>query len=228
MLGEFGGWKFTPADTTISLIAASTNALNGALLARRPDHYKGYTVAGIVMMAVVGGIVGGVARDVLLNQVPAPLTNPAYLFLAIGFGIVGYAMAYGEGQEFREGWFQFMTAFSLPWFAISGAQKAIDQGLPVIAAVLVGVVGATAGRYLIDITSGNTPKQFVANEWFVGTAVVASVVWIALNAWGLSIWPSTIIAFLISFALRLAAVHWRFEMPVPKEVTAPSTSGEHL
>jgi len=32
--------------TTVDLIAASTNALNGALLARRPDHYKQFTIAG--------------------------------------------------------------------------------------------------------------------------------------------------------------------------------------
>lgn len=32
----FEGWKFTGSFTTVDLVAASTNALNGALLARRP------------------------------------------------------------------------------------------------------------------------------------------------------------------------------------------------
>jgi hypothetical protein len=40
----FTGWKFTGNFTTLDLVAASTNALNGALLARRPDHYKNFTV----------------------------------------------------------------------------------------------------------------------------------------------------------------------------------------
>ena len=39
----FGGFMWTGNFTTIDLIAASTNALNGALLARRPDHYRNFT-----------------------------------------------------------------------------------------------------------------------------------------------------------------------------------------
>ena len=65
---HFGGWKWTGEFTTIDLIAASTNALNGALLARRPDHYKNFTVGGIILMALLGGLGGGIIRDVLLAR----------------------------------------------------------------------------------------------------------------------------------------------------------------
>ena len=54
-----GGFKWTGDLTTIDLIAATTNALNGALLARRPDHYRNFTVVGILLMALLGGIGGG-------------------------------------------------------------------------------------------------------------------------------------------------------------------------
>jgi hypothetical protein len=59
---------------------------------------------------------------VLLNKVPAALTNPAYILLCLAAGIIGYRIAFSEGQLFREGLFQFMTSFSLPWYAIAGAQ----------------------------------------------------------------------------------------------------------
>jgi len=62
-----GGFKWTGSFTTIDLIAATTNALNGALLARRPDHYRNFTVVGILLMALLGGIGGGVTRDVILE-----------------------------------------------------------------------------------------------------------------------------------------------------------------
>ena len=76
-----GGWKWIGDFTTLDLIAAATNALNGALLARRPDHYKNYTVVGIMLMALLMGLGGGITRDVLVNQVPGALTNPAYITL---------------------------------------------------------------------------------------------------------------------------------------------------
>src|SRR5262249_14719304 len=69
----FTGWKFTGNYTTVDLIAASTNALNGALLARRPDHYKNFTAIGILGMALLGGLGGGITRDVLLGNVPSAL-----------------------------------------------------------------------------------------------------------------------------------------------------------
>jgi uncharacterized membrane protein YeiH len=70
------GFKWTGSFTTIDLIAATANALNGAILARRPDHYRNFTIAGVLLMALLGGIGGGVTRDVLLNKVPSALTNP--------------------------------------------------------------------------------------------------------------------------------------------------------
>ena len=129
-------------------------------------------MVGILLMAILGGIGGGVTRDVILNKIPSAFTNPAYLTLCIVFGIVGYLLAYGKGQLFREGLFQFATAFSLPWYAIVGAEAAIMADLPLIAAMAIAVIGATAGRYLIDVSCGVSPKQFVQGEWFVGTAVL--------------------------------------------------------
>lgn len=38
-----GGFQWTGEFTTLDLIAAATNALNAALLCRRPDHYKNFT-----------------------------------------------------------------------------------------------------------------------------------------------------------------------------------------
>jgi hypothetical protein len=73
--------------TIIDLIAATTNAFNGALLARQPSHYRKYTIVGIVLLAIFGGIGGGVSRDVLLNDIPSALTNPLYLILC---AIAGY------------------------------------------------------------------------------------------------------------------------------------------
>jgi uncharacterized membrane protein YeiH len=155
-----GGFKWAGSFTTIDLIAATTNALNGALLARRPDHYKNFTVVGIILMALVGGIGGGVTRDMILNKVPSAFTNPAYILLCLAAGIVGYLIAFSSGQLFREGLFQFMTSFSLPWYAIAGAIAAEKAGLPVLGVLALAVIAPTAGRWYIDVSCGVPPKQF--------------------------------------------------------------------
>ena len=214
---HWGGFSWHGNFTTIDLIAASTNSLNGALLARRPDHYKQYSVVGILLMALLGGLGGGITRDVMVAQVPSALTNPAYITLALGFGVAGYFLAYGEGQLFREGFFQFMTAFSLPWYAIVGAQKGVKVGLPVLACLLLALIGPTAGRYYIDITSGKTPKQFIRSEWFIGTALLTGLVWILVYWAGAGTSWAAGIAFAVGFSFRLIAMFYGWEEPLPKE-----------
>jgi uncharacterized membrane protein YeiH len=214
---QWGSWKFTGSFTGIDLIAASTNALNGALLARRPDHYKNFTRTGIILMAILGGIGGGVVRDIILNKVPAAFTNPAYIALCLMFGLIGYELAFGKGQLFREGIFQFATAFSLPWYAIMGAYAAVKAGLPVIGALAIAVIAPTAGRYLIDITCGVPPKQFIRGEFFVATALLSGAVWLACDSAGLNIWPAVLIAFVVGFSVRLLALYLGWEEPLAKE-----------
>jgi uncharacterized membrane protein YeiH len=212
----WGGFEWWGSFTTVDLIAATTNGLNGALLARRPDHYKQFTIVGILLMALLGGLGGGITRDVLVGDIPAALTNPAYITLCLAAGFVGYLIAYAGGQLFREGVFQFITAFSLPWYAIVGAQKGIDVGLPVWGALFLAVVGPTAGRFYIDVASSVSPKQFIRGEWFVGTALLTGVVWILVYWAGASTWIAAASAFVIGFTFRTAALFRGWEEPLPQ------------
>lgn len=203
--------------TIIDLIAATTNAFNGALLARQPSHYRKYTVVGILLIAIFGGIGGGVSRDILLNDIPSALTNAWYLILTPIAGLLALRISGNLDQARTARLFDFMSMFSLPWYAAVGANKALEANLPYLACVLIGVVGPTAGRFLIDITSGVTPQHFVRGEWFVGTAVLTSIVYVVADAgFGLDIWPATLIAFAVGFGFRFAARRLGLEEPLPK------------
>ncbi|OQQ14091.1 hypothetical protein B0675_28335 [Streptomyces sp. M41(2017)] len=213
----FGSFEFTGGGTLINLVAATTNALNGALLARRPDHYKNFTVIGILLMALLGGIGGGVSRDVLVGRVPAALTNSSYIALCLTAGVIGHLLAYDKGQLFREGLFQFVTSFALPWYAIVGAQTGVEVGLPVLGSLALAVVGPTAGRFLIDVSCGVPPKQFVRGEWFVAIAALTGAVWIVLDQAGLPRAASAPVAFLVGFTVRLTALYRGWEEPLAAE-----------
>ena len=142
--------------------------------------------------------------------------------------MVGYFLAYGEGQLFREGFFQFMTAFSLPWYAIVGAQKGVTVGLPVWGCLLLALVGPTAGRYYIDITSGKTAKQFIRSEWFIGTALLTGLVWILVYWAGAGTWWAAGIAFLVGFTFRLLALYRGWEEPLPREPKGVVVHKDHV
>jgi uncharacterized membrane protein YeiH len=217
-----------PSFPNIDLFSAGINALNGVLVARQPSHNRDYTLAGLLIMAYFGGIGGGVARDVLLNDIPSPLNGPAYLIVCFLMGLLGLAIyRYAESREerFRTRTLAFFKSFTLPWFAILGAHKALDHGLGIFAAIVVGLIATTAGGVLIDLFSGVTPEIVRPSEQLVTTAVLASTVYtvIAVLAKGsLSFFPVTLIAVLVAFVFRVLAVreHWPSIVPVAAPAAA--------
>jgi uncharacterized membrane protein YeiH len=203
---------------TLSLIAATTNAFNGALLARRPDHYRHFTLFGVIILGYIGGIGGGVLRDVLVNKIPSPLVNPWYLIFCLLAGVAALLLDYAGTQRFKEGLFQFATAFTLPWYAVVGAQAAIDAKLGLAAAIVIGVIATTGGRFIIDIACNVIPKQLVRGEFFVLTAALTVVVYLVSTLMlGWSEITGTIVAVVFGFVLRIASQTFGWEELEPWE-----------
>lgn len=222
-ISQFGIWTLGTL-TYIDLVAATTNAFNGALLARRPSHYKHFTVVGIIALGYAGGIGGGVLRDVLLNKVPSPLINPWYLIFALAASILAISISYYSGKRFQDGLFQFMSAFTLPWYAIVGAQAAMDAHLGYIAAILIGVIGTTGGRFLIDVACNVIPKHLVRGHLWIATAALTAIVYVVLHEFaGLSVVAATAIAVIFGLVMRLSSqfLGWEeFEPWEPEQLRA--------
>lgn len=224
IFSDFGFFKLNLIDY-ISLIAATTNAFNGALLARRPDHYKNFTLIGVIILAYAGGIGGGIVRDILVNKVPSPLVNPWYLILCLAAAALALLIDYASEARFKDGLFQFMTAFTLPWYAIVGAQAALAAHLGYIAAVLIGIIATTAGRWIIDVACNVVPKQLVRGEFFVTAAGLTGIAYVVCNqAFGISVIVSTAIAFFVGFGFRLLSQFLGWEEWEPWEPPAVDRS----
>ena len=216
-----------PSFPNIDLFSAGVNALNGVLVARNPSHNRGYTLMGLLIMAFFGGIGGGVSRDMLLNEIPAPLYDVTYLVVCVLMGLLGLAIyRYAETKEerFRTRTLAFFKSFTLPWFAILGAHKALEHDLGIFAAVVVGVIATTAGGVLIDLFSNVTPEVVTPVEHVVTTAVVASLLYtlLALYTRGWAFSYAMLIAAAVAFLFRVFAVrdHW------PQIVFATPATGE--
>ena len=220
-----------PNFPEVDLFSAAINALNGVLVARNPSHNRGYTVAGLLIMAYFGGIGGGVSRDILLNDVPGPLKGPMYLIVCPLMGLLGLAIyRYAEAREeqFRTRMLAYFKSFTLPWFAILGAHKALDHGLGIFAAIVVGLIATTSGGVFIDLFSGVTPEIVRPAQQLVTTAVLASTVYalIAVHMSGRrSFFPVTLIAVLVAFVFRVFAVrdHWGSLVPLVAPAEGPAT-----
>ncbi len=118
-----------------------------------------------------------------------------------------------------------MTAFSLPWYAIVGAQAALAAHLGYGAAVLIGIIATTAGRWMIDVACNVVPKQLVRGEFFVASAALTAIAYVVCDqAYGLPVVASTSIAFVVGFGFRLLSQFLGWEEWEPWEPPALETS----
>lgn len=218
-----------PSFPNVDLFAAGINALNGVLVARNPSHDRGYSVAGLLIMAYFGGIGGGISRDILLNDIPSPIKDPAYLLLCLLMGVLGlliYRYAETKEERFRHRTLAFFKSFSLPWFAILGAHKSLDHGLGIYSAIAIGLISTTAGGVFIDVCSGVTPEVLRPCEHILTTAVLASGTYVLLAKYALQsvpAFPVTLIAASVAFAFRVIAVreHWAQIVPYQAPAAGP-------
>jgi uncharacterized membrane protein YeiH len=218
-----------PSFPHVDQFSAGINALNGVLVARNPSHNRGYTAAGLLIMAFFGGIGGGVTRDVLLSEIPSPLQDPTYFYVCFLMGLLGLAIyRYLDSREerFRTRTLAYFKSFSLPWFAILGAHKALDHNLGIYAAILIGLAATTAGGVFIDLFSGVTPEIVRPSEQLVTSAVLASTVYTLIAVHlkeSNSFFPVTLIAVLVSFIFRVFAVrdHWPSIVPLDAPAEGP-------
>ena len=143
-------------------------------------------------------------------------------------GLAIYRYAESKEEQFRKRTLAFFKSFTLPWFAILGAHKALEHDLGIFAAIVVGVIATTAGGVFIDLFSDVTPEVVMPTEHVVTTAVVASAVYtlIALNAKGMAFSHVTLIAVLVAFLFRVFAVREHWPQIVPLAAPAPAARAE--
>lgn len=107
------------------LAATFAFALTGALAAIK----RGYDIVGLLSLAIVSGIDGGLIRDgVFLQQGVTPLlTNPHYLYVIGAAAVVGLVL--GERVHHFNRVIALVDALGLGAYACFGVQKSLQVGL---------------------------------------------------------------------------------------------------
>jgi uncharacterized membrane protein YeiH len=216
------------ADTTlrvpaaVDLAAIVIGALTGGLLAAR----EGFAVSGVLLLAVTGGLGGGLIRDVLLGDLPpVALTNQAYLpTVAITAGVTFYF----------SGWLSRLTALlvvldavTLGFFTVIGAQKAELAGLSSAAVVFIGTVTAVGGAVIRDMLLAQRADIVQPGPYNAVAALIGAVaLTILAGPAGLGPLPVAVAVIVLVAALRVLSV-WR-GWSAPVAVDLPGRTRDRL
>jgi uncharacterized membrane protein YeiH len=204
----------------IDLAAIVVGALTGGLLAAR----EGFAVSGVLLLAVSGGLGGGLIRDVLLAQgTPVALTNKAYLPTV---AITAAVTFYFSGWLSRlTGLLVILDAVTLGFFTVIGAQKAQLAGLPSASVVFIGVVTAVGGAVIRDMLLAERAYIVQPGPYFAVAALIGAVV-LTVLAGPLDLPPVPVAAIVITLVagLNLLSVWRGWQAPVAVDLPSRTRS----
>lgn len=196
-------------ERVLDLVGVFVFALSGGLLAVR----RLFDIVGIAALATVTGLGGGMVRDVLLDAgPPAALLDQRYLLVPL-LATAVVLVAHRSIERLHRPVLVF-DAGGLALFCVVGSAKALDHGLGVVAAVLLGVVTAVGGGVLRDVLAREVPSVFrrdtalYAVPATMGAAAVA-VVW-SQDAFDAGAAVAIVVGVL---ALRLLAMRFDWRAP---------------
>lgn len=180
---------------------------------------RNYDIVGVLALAFVTAIGGGLIRDGLfLVQGPTPLlTNPRYIQAIIA--AVACGILFGSRIHHFARVIAVIDALGLGAYAAFGVQKSLLAGLAPPAAILVGLVNAVGGGVLRDLITREEPLVFKPGQFYLLTALAGAVTFLFCSVtMELSANRSAVIAVVLTFVFRILTItlNWR---------TAPVSSG---
>ncbi len=182
-------------------------ALSGALLAVRVR----FDIVGVVVLAVITGIGGGIIRDVLIGDVP-PASFRDWRFFLVPTAAALLAFRFHPRLRRIERTIDWFDAAGLGLFCATGASKSLFFGLDPVPSVLLGVVGGVGGGVLRDLLAGRTPVVLREDVYVVPALVAATLVVVAYESGWFPAWVP-LAAAAVCFVLRLLALHFRWQAP---------------
>ena len=145
-------------------------ALSGALLGVR----KRFDIFGVLVLAYVTAVAGGMMRDVLIGAVPpVALSHIHYFLIAMAGGLAAF-YAYPRIAALNSP-IQISDALGLGLFAVTGAQKALEHGINPLMAALLGMLTGVGGGMVRDVLAQETPFV-LRGELYAVTALAGAAV----------------------------------------------------
>ena len=190
------------------LFAVFMFASSGALSAVR----KKYDFIGVLMLAFVSGIGGGLIRDAIFIQAGPPkvVTDSSYLIvIIIAFLLV---MVFHNKFARLKRTTMIVDALGLGAYGVVGSHTALQADLVPLAAVLVGVFNAIGAGLIRDVLIREEPIIFKPGQFYAGAAIAGCTLFVLMvTLGGIDATVSALVATGTAFSIRLLSVRFNWQ-----------------
>ena len=183
-------------------------ALEGALRAIRSE----LDFLGVLVLAFVTAVGGGIIRDQLIGATPpAAIRDWRYFGIAI-LGAVAVTFFYQWVQAIPDQLIVTLDAAGLGLFAVAGVEKALDYDMHPLMAVVMGGITGVGGGTVRDLLLAQVPSV-LRKDVYASAALAGGVVMVVL----LKVKVPRAVAMTVGgsacFLLRMVAVAQNWNLP---------------
>ncbi|MBO9505224.1 trimeric intracellular cation channel family protein [Qipengyuania flava] len=195
----------TPLLNWLDLAGVAIFALTGALVAAKERQ----TFVTLGFFSLVTGVGGGTVRDLLIGA-PVFWIQDARVPVVC---LVVALFAWFTPTRWWEGRFlSIADGLGLAAYAVLGAAKAIEYGLPPVSAAFMGIITGCVGGIIRDVLAGR-PSILMRPELYVTAAALSASVTVLGDLAGIRREWVWIAATTAGYGLRLAAIRWNLALP---------------
>jgi uncharacterized membrane protein YeiH len=192
----------------LNLAGTFVFGLSGGLAAVRAK----LDLFGVVVLAAVVGLAGGIIRDVLIGTPPATFRDWRYLAATAAAGLVCFFA--GRALERAERSVMIFDALGLGLFAVTGATKALQFGLGPVQAILLGTITGIGGGMLRDMLLRQVPTVLREGLYAIPALLGSTVLVVAQEAGSTNpVFP--VLGVLVCVVVRLLGLRYEVNVPTP-------------
>jgi uncharacterized membrane protein YeiH len=190
------------------LLGVAVFAVSGALAA---VHAR-LDVFGVMVLAIVTALGGGIMRDVLLGVTP-PSTLRQWPYLVVPAVVALVVFRWHPAVARLRPGVQLADALGLALFVTTGTTVALGSGAPAVTAALVGVITGVGGGVLRDVLLNEVPTVLRREIYALAAAGGAAVI-VAGDRLGLPPVPVAFAGAALVAVVRVLALWRHWNVPV--------------
>lgn len=194
-----------PVLEALGIVGIFVFAASGALAAARLR----LTLVTFAFFALITGVGGGTVRDLLIG---APVFWVHDAIPAVTCMAAALLVWFTPRRLWSDRALDWLDAVGLAAFAVFGAAKALNYGIPPLVAAMMGVVTGCVGGIIRDLLA-HEPSILLRPELYVTAAAVASGLFVLLRWCGLDVPAAGLIAAFTGFLLRAIAIRRGLGLP---------------
>lgn len=203
----------------IELIGTVAFSVSGAMVGMR----KQMDIFGVIVLGVVTAVGGGMMRDVFLGRIPGAFTKPVYVEAAVVSAVIPFVLLY-VNKKLLHSRYQMvytkiiflMDSLGLGIFTAMGVSTGVGAGYEknMFFLCFLGTMTGVGGGLLRDMMAGVPPYIFVKHVYACASIAGAVCSVLVYRRYGQI--PSLIAGTAVTLLIRLAAAHYRWNLPCVK------------